>query len=377
MVVRMKNGKNIRGALSYNEAKVKKGMAELILASRYGCDAAELSFSQKLQRFTNLNENCVTSSFNAVHISLNFSAEDSIDTEKMQLIAQEYMQAIGFEKQPYLVYRHNDTAHPHLHIVTTPLKPNGKTINLHNLVQRKSEPARKTIEESFQLIKAEGRRQSEGIAKVEITNAVYGKAETKQAIAQIVRAVADLYRFTSFEEYQLILEQFNILADKGETGTRLNKFGGLQYFIINAKGEKASVGIKASSIYTSPTLKNIEKRFSRNSIKKAGSLKYTSSSVGYAISQSKLEKELVHALQLKKIAVVQTNGKYFFIDHRNKTVTTPQELGISPNALENLNASQLQVEGFNLSILQQLIKPEFTGPEISGAFLKKKRKKKR
>ena len=72
----MKNGKNIRGALSYNEAKVRVGNAELILASRYGCDAGELSFSQKLKRFTVLNEKCVTSSFNTVHISLNFSAQD-------------------------------------------------------------------------------------------------------------------------------------------------------------------------------------------------------------------------------------------------------------------------------------------------------------
>ena len=283
----MKNGKNIRGALSYNEAKVRVGNAELILASRYGCDAGELSFSQKLKRFTVLNDKCVTSSFNTVHISLNFSAQDSIDTEKMQLIARDYMQALGFEKQPYLVYRHNDTAHPHLHIVTTPVKANGKTINLHNLVQRKSEPARKNIEEQYQLIKAEGRKQSEGIVAVEIKQTVYGKTETKQAIAQIVRSVVDGYRFTNFEEYALILKQFNILSDRGEKGTRINKNGGLQYFIVNEKGEKVSVGIKASSIYTSPTIKNIEKKFAANRFKKTATLKYTAASVQYALKQAK------------------------------------------------------------------------------------------
>ena len=283
----MKNGKNIRGALSYNEAKVRAGNAELILASRYGCDADELSFSQKLKRFTVLNDKCVTSSFNTVHISLNFSAQDAIDTEKMQLIARDYMHALGFEKQPYLVYRHNDTAHPHLHIVTTPVKANGKTINLHNLVQRKSEPARKNIEEQYQLIKAEGRKQSEGIVAVEIKQTVYGKTETKQAIAQIVRSVVDGYRFTNFEEYALILKQFNILSDRGEKGTRINKNGGLQYFIVNEKGEKVSVGIKASSIYTSPTIKNIEKKFAANRFKKTATLKYTAASVQYALKQAK------------------------------------------------------------------------------------------
>ncbi|MDP1762857.1 MAG: relaxase/mobilization nuclease domain-containing protein [Sediminibacterium sp.] len=377
----MKNGKNIRGALSYNEAKIRAGNAELILAARFGCDAAGLSFSQKLKRFSVLNDNCTRSGYNTVHISLNFSPGEKLDTEKMQAIAQDYMQQIGFEKQPYLVYRHNDAGHPHLHIVTTPEKPNGGTINLHNLVQRKSEPARKSIEETFQLIKAEGRKQSEGLKEIDLKAVQYGKAETKQSISQIVRTVADTYKFTSLEEYNLILQQFNVIADAGKPGTRMQKHGGLQYSLMNAKGEKVGVPIKASSIYTSPTLKRIEQKFAANQIKKIATLKYTASAVQFAITRSKNKKELMDRLEVKKIHLAYDRNKtWVFIDHRNKTVSSAEELGISPKLLESLEAGQyaeLYPGGLNLSILTKLLEPEFNGPDLSPEFFKKKRKKKR
>ncbi len=138
MVVRMKCGKSIRGAISYNEAKVRDGSAELILASKFGCEVSVLPFSQKLKRFELLNDNCTRSAYNTMHLSLNFSPEDQLDNEQLQQIASDYMRRIGFGDQPYLVYRHSDTNHDHIHIVTTPVLPSGRTINLHNLVQRKS-----------------------------------------------------------------------------------------------------------------------------------------------------------------------------------------------------------------------------------------------
>lgn len=373
----MKNGKNIRGALSYNEAKVRSGKAELILASRYGCAAGDLSFSQKLKRFTVLNDNCVTSSFNTVHISLNFSPTDTVDTEQMQLIARDYMQALGFEKQPYLVYRHNDTAHPHLHIVTTPVKANGRTINLHNLVQRKSEPTRKSIEETYQLVKAEGRNQFSQLGTIDANAVQYGKSQTKQAISKIVRTVADTWRFTSFEEYELMLKQFGVTADRGGPGTRIRKHGGLQYFIINEKREKISVGIKASSIYTAPTLKNLQKKFTDNAVKKLAASKYTASTVQFALSRSTSRNDFFYSLHDKQIRVMRTSDSYIFIDHRNKIVVSPAELGIHQNAIEALDKGETLQHSLNLSLLQKLLEPEYSGPDLAGAFLKKKRRKKR
>ncbi len=370
----MKNGKNIRGALSYNETKVRAGNAELILAARFGCDTDKLSFSQKLKRFDSLNQNCTRSGYNTVHISLNFHSKDNPDNKQMQEIAQDYMQQLGFEKQPYLVYRHDDAGHPHLHIVTTPVKANGRTINLHNLVQLKSEPARKTIEESYQLIKAEGRQQSEGLTPIDSKKVQYGKTETKQGISQVVRNVADNYRFTSIEEFNLILRQYNVFADMGQPGTRMHQHGGLQYFLLDAKGVKVGVPIKASSIYTKPILKNLDAKFERNRLKKAATQKFTTSVIQFAYAHAKDKNGLVNMLHEKKISIsYKRSGELVFIDHRNKTVNTAAELGIE----KDLHFREFHRQDQHKSLLEKLFEPEYNGSELSIEFLKKKRKKKR
>ena len=370
----MKNGKNIRGALSYNEAKVRAGNAELILAARFGCDTDKLSFSQKFKRFENLNQNCTSSRYNTVHISLNFHPKDNPDNKKMQGIAQDYMQQLGFEKQPYLVYRHDDAGHPHLHIVTTPVKANGRTINLHNLVQLKSESARKNIEETYQLIKAERRQQSEGITPINNKKVQYGKTETKQSIAQIVRNVADNFRFTGMEEYNLILSEYNVFADMGQPGTRIHQHKRLQYFLLNERGERVGVPIKASSIYTKPILKNYEVKLERNRIKKVATQKFTASAVQFAYANARDKNGLVNVLHEKKISIsYKRSGELVFIDHRNKTVNTAEELGIE----KDLHFKEFHGHDLHTSLLEKLLEPEYSGPELSGEFLKKERKKKR
>lgn len=377
----MKNGKNICGALSYNESKVRGGEAELILAARFGCEASELSFSQKLARFEKLNQNCIRSGYNTVHISLNFHPDENLSSEQMQDIAQDYMRQLGFEKQPYLVYRHDDAGHPHLHIVTTPVKPNGSFISLHNLIQRKSEPARKNIEIAYGLIKAEGRKQNQSITDFAIKKIEYGKSETKQVISQIVRSVLQTYRFTSMEEYQLILKDYGVIADTGAPGTRLERFGGMQYFLMDEKGNKRSVPIKASSIYESPTIKTIQSKFERNHIRKAATQSFICNNILYCCRISKNRQQFINLLYNKKIRLTNDkHGNILFIDHRNKTVFTVKELGIDKEvdkALDWIQLPSLDITTISLSLMEQLAANAYSGPELSNEFLKRKKKKKR
>lgn len=54
MVARVNSGKSIKGVLYYNETKVKEGVAQCIDAVGFGASAGELSFANKLQRFSSL-----------------------------------------------------------------------------------------------------------------------------------------------------------------------------------------------------------------------------------------------------------------------------------------------------------------------------------
>ena len=68
------------------------------------------------------------------HISLDFSAQDcdKLDNELMIKISREYMKKMGITNTQYIIGRHYDKEHPHLHIVFNRVDNNGHTISDRN-----------------------------------------------------------------------------------------------------------------------------------------------------------------------------------------------------------------------------------------------------
>jgi len=168
MVAKIKSGKSLIGALNYNENKVKLGNALLISVNGYIKNHNALTFDEKLFRLKDLAGRNSRTKTNTVHLSLNFDLTESLEKEKLIAIADEYMKRIGFENQPYLIYQHFDAGHPHIHIVSTNIEPDGKRISLHNIGELKSEPARKGIEIGFGLVQAGSKNKQSETGKLKI-----------------------------------------------------------------------------------------------------------------------------------------------------------------------------------------------------------------
>lgn len=83
------------------------------------------------------------------HISLNFAIEDKarLSDGIMAEIAREYMRRMGIVNTQYIVCRHTDTAHPHLHIVANRVDNNGNTISDRNDILRSVRICRELSEE--------------------------------------------------------------------------------------------------------------------------------------------------------------------------------------------------------------------------------------
>jgi len=64
------------------------------------------------------------------HISLDFSAQDreKLTSQLMVKIARDYMQRMGIADTQYIIVRHFDREHPHIHLVFNRVDNNGKTI---------------------------------------------------------------------------------------------------------------------------------------------------------------------------------------------------------------------------------------------------------
>lgn len=121
-------------------------------AGNFLLDKDQLSYDDKLHRFQKLNQENSRANLKMLHMTLNFSPREHLSDEKMAAIADRFMEVTKMAEQPYLVYRHEDAAHPHLHIVTSLIRDNGDRINTHHMAIRLSEPARKEIEKEFDLL---------------------------------------------------------------------------------------------------------------------------------------------------------------------------------------------------------------------------------
>jgi len=332
MVARIVTGKSIRGMLIYNENKVAEGDAIILMASGFATEIEKLNLFQKIGRFNQLTKLNTRSKTNAMHISLNFHKDDKLDALQLQQIASEYMNALGFADQPFIVYRHSDTDHPHLHIATTLIMQSGERIKTEVIGRNLSEPARVQLENKYGLTQAQGRK---------ITNAPYlriaeyGSKPTKRQISNITQSVKRDYAFTSFQEYKAILSVFKVFADRGDPETPMYKNKGLLYSILDTNGNPVGVPIKASSIFKGVTIKELEKCYLSNKEKrkeKRDDLKQRINNVFQKyknISKITLQKELA----ADSISLIFRQNEedilygLTFIDHKNLTVFNGSDLG--------------------------------------------------
>src|SRR6476660_318680 len=268
MVAKITVPNSIKRALNYNEQKMKEGVAECIYAHNFLKEAEQLNFYEKLNRFDGLIALNKRASTNTVHISLNFGLNEKIEKEKLAEIASVYMEKIGFADQPYLVYQHLDAGHPHIHIVSTNIQKDGRRISLHNLGRNESTKARKEIEIAYKLVKAEDQKkqQSDEIKPVNAQRVNYGKSPTKRGIVNVLDAVIPKYKYASLAELNAVLKLYNLIADRGKEEGIIFKKRGLVYRILDEKGNKIGVPVKASSIYNNPTLSYLEIKFKENEV---------------------------------------------------------------------------------------------------------------
>ena len=373
MVARFVNGKNIRGMLYYNENKVAAGEARLLLASGFAGDIDRFSLEQKLQRFEHLTMLNTRVKTNAVHITLNFDEQDKLSNEQLQQITMSYMDRIGFGDQPYLVYKHNDAAHTHVHIATVNIQPDGNRIDTHGIGWKLSEPARIALEKEFGLVQAKGRKNSNtlNIKPANIEKAIYGKTPTKRAITNIVNAVIATYKFTSLAEFNAILKQFNVMADRGGENTMMREKGGLIYCLINGKGEPVGIPIKASAIYNKPTLANLQKEFGQHVEKRKQYREPLKESIERVFRQYSVitKNTFIAELQKQNIHVafrINDQGYTYgitYIDNQNKTVFNGSDLGKAYSAkaiLDRFSATDKRIK----SVLQKQNKQNIAQPKI-------------
>lgn len=119
----MSSGSSMASAIGYNEDKVKEGCAKVISEVNPDPDHATV-----LDTFARLESRNIRSQNVSFHMSVNPSSNEKLTESQIKEFIGELMNGLGYGKQPYVIYRHNDIERTHFHVVSIRVNHSGKKI---------------------------------------------------------------------------------------------------------------------------------------------------------------------------------------------------------------------------------------------------------
>ncbi|WP_061868220.1 conjugal transfer protein MobB [Prevotella intermedia] len=245
MIAKISATENLGGALGYNFRKVEKGEANILLAAElYQSKEGRYTMEDVLADMEALIPKKCRTKKTVFHCSLNPHPDEKLSDETLTQIAKEYMEALGYGNQPYIVFKHSDIAREHIHIVSLRVDDEGRKIN-DRFEKRRSKQITDALERKFGLIpssKVSGKVETE-TPKVDID-----RGNIREQTASVIRMVLKYYRFCSLGELNAILSKYNLAAEEVKTEFRGKKYDGLVYVPTDDKSNKVSTPIHASDI---------------------------------------------------------------------------------------------------------------------------------
>lgn len=245
MIAKISATENLGGALGYNFKKVKREEASILLTQGlYQNKEGRYTMAEVFADMEALIPKKCRTKKTVFHCSLNPHPDEKLSDETLTQIAKEYMEALGYGKQPYIVFKHSDIAREHIHIVSLRVNGEGKKIN-DKFEKRRSKKITDTLEKRFDLIPSSkvSEKAVTETPKVDTT-----KGNIKEQVASALRMVLKHYRFCSLGELNAILSKYNLAVEEVKTEFRGKKYDGLVYVPTDDKGDKVSTPIHASDI---------------------------------------------------------------------------------------------------------------------------------
>lgn len=184
------------------------------------------------------------------HISLSFHKADApkLTDEFMTELAREYMQRMGITDTQYMIVRHTDTEHPHLHILYNRVKYNAKLVRSHN-ERIRSVAVCKAMKQKHGLTFSEGKEN----VKVE---KLHDPDKVKYAIYEAVKAI--------LPECLSLPELAERLRDKGIATAFVHRGGDPEKEVQGLTLTRNGITFKASKIDRKFSYANLCKTIEQN-----------------------------------------------------------------------------------------------------------------
>lgn len=239
MIAKQSIGKSFGGALNYNLKKVYgaeiKNRAELLATNFLSLKPSDIK--KELAIMKALNPNLKR---NTYHTSLNFAMGENISNEKMETIAKEYLEKMGFDDNAYFIFRHHDADHPHCHILSLRNKFDGSVVSDSNNYAR-SETIVRILEEKHCLKKVTDSKQAANKSpnrdELEMVSRT-GKGSEKMLMQERVALALSIAKNMSQFIFQLERSGISLLFNQASTG----RVSGITFLSQNFKARGQALG---------------------------------------------------------------------------------------------------------------------------------------
>ena len=364
MIAKIGRSGNLYGALAYNQLKVENQNGKILFANKMIETAnSHYSVAQLAQSFVPYLIANRNTEKHTLHISLNPDPKDKVSDDKYREMAEEYMREMGYGEQPFVVFKHTDIDHSHIHIVSVCVDEEGKKIS-DKFEKMRSMNVCRELERKHELISAVNKEHKPNDKIFRPID--YRAGDVKSQIASVVRHLPNYYQYQTLGEYNALLSLFNITTEKveGELQGKIQR--GLLYIPLNKKGERAGHPFKASLFGKNAGLPTLELHFekSRTALKNHPSQKMLQSAVIISLQSTSDELRFKKQLAEQGINVVvrrNDTGRIYgitFIDHNSKVVWNGSRLD------KELSANTFN-DYWNNNIKPKIKEPVVQQPKIS------------
>lgn len=336
MVAKISIGSSLYGAISYNGEKINEAKGRILGSNKVVIPPdGHVDVARMVEDFKSFMPKMGRTKKPVLHISLNPHPEDKLTDQDFEILAREYLDKLGFGKQPWVMYKHEDIDRHHIHIVTVNVNEQGKRLNQAFLFRR-SKKITSELEDKYNLHKAQRERVSPDtpITKLDPVG------DIKRQLANIVKLVGMRWQFQTLGEYNAILSLYNIRCEATDGKVNGREYHGLVYFATNDAGETIANPFKASRLGKFASRSAVENKFERSAT--SINLKPSRRIISSVINGSSGKDDFIAKLREKGIDILireNNDGRIYgvtFIDHNTHTVLNGSRLGreFSANAFE-------------------------------------------
>jgi len=225
MIAKIVMGSNVNGLIHYLTNKKHK----VLTTNNLFPDANVKYISSEFRQIQDLNQRCKK---NIIHVTLAFPKDEDVDTEKIKIITEDFLNKFGANENQWLSIQHFDTEHKHCHTIINRVKIDGKLLS-----------------DSFSYIKAK-RICRELELKYNLKSLSSLKSENKNISISDLKYIIDqaILECKTFDEFKRLIDKKGYKVLKGRGISFVNKNNGHK--------------IKGSDIGRSYSLMNINEQLS-------------------------------------------------------------------------------------------------------------------